>query len=145
MDTFLGVSISHAVGVCRSDEKRTVEVAVTLTNTAPADAGRKFPGTMTGGDRYGITPGHIGTTVAVSAPGGAFVGGVTVDGAPAAQVHAEDAGFTVSAYSVDLAPGQSTTLAFRFDTQSTTDITPTILHTPMVTAPQVTAGTLVCG
>lgn len=145
MDTFLTTEISSGAGACRSDGKRTVEVAVTLTSTAPADAARRFPDTMTGGDRYGISPGHIGTTVAVSAPPGAFVGGVTRDGALVGQVHAEDAGFTVSAYSVDLAPGETTTLVFRFDSSSTTDIAPTILHTPMLTPPAITTRKVDCG
>jgi hypothetical protein len=145
MDSFLATEISSGVGACRSDGKRTVEVAVKLTSTAPADAGRRFPDTMTGGDRYGIVPGHIGTTVAVSAPPGAFVGGVTRDGALVGQVDAEDAGFMVSAYSVDLAPGESTTLVFRFDTSNTTDITPTILHTPMLTPPDITTREVDCG
>jgi hypothetical protein len=145
MDTFLDVAIAGGVGVCRSDGRGTVEITVTLKNTAPADAGRRFPVLMTGGGNFGITPGHIGTTVSVSAPPKTFVGGVTVDGEQAAQVDAEDAGFVVSAYSVDLAPGESTILTYRFDTKSASAVGPTILHTPLLTTPKITTREVDCG
>jgi hypothetical protein len=145
MDTLLDVAIAGGIGECRTDDRGTVEIAVTLANTAPADAGRRFPELMTGGGNFGIAPGHIGTTVSVSAPPGSFVGGVTVDGEQAAQVNVEDAGFVVSAYSVDLAPGQSTTLVFRFDTKSTTTVGPTILHTPLITDPKMSTREVDCG
>jgi len=145
MDTFLDVDFSTGVGACREDHRRTVEVTVTLTNTAPTDAGRRFPPLMTGGGNFGIPAGHIGTTVAVSAPARAFIGGVAVDGELAGQVDAEDAGFPVSAYSVDLAPGETTTLAFRFIAPDTTDITPTVLHTPLIVEPSIGTHTVDCG
>ena len=70
MDTYLQVGIDAAVGYCRADGLRDVAVTVTLTNTAPPDAGRRLPISMTGGGRYGVPAGDIGTLLAVAAPAG---------------------------------------------------------------------------
>ena len=80
MDTYLDVDIETSVAACREDERRDIAVAVTLASTAPADAGSIYPMSVTGGGTQGVPAGEIGTLVAVSAPSGTFIGGVTHDG-----------------------------------------------------------------
>ncbi|MFT4229871.1 MAG: DUF4012 domain-containing protein [Microbacterium sp.] len=134
MDSFLEVAISSGTASCRADGTPTVEVEVTLTSTAPKSA-RSFPMLMTGDGNFGVAPGHIGTTVSVSAPANTFFAGVRLDDSPVAAVDRTDGGFQVSAYTVDLAPGETKTIAFRFDVDALTPLTPEILHTPLLSEP----------
>ena len=80
MDTYLDVSIETSVAACREDKRRDITVAVTLANTAPADAGSIYPVWVTGGGSQGVPAGEIATLVAVSAPPGTFRSGVRQDG-----------------------------------------------------------------
>ncbi|WP_127818504.1 DUF4012 domain-containing protein [Microbacterium sp. CPCC 204701] len=137
MDTFLEVAIGWGVADCRADDHRDIVVSVTLANRAPADAASVFPPSMTGGGWYGVRPGDIATNVAVSAPAGSFLAGVSVGNSASGSAEAQDAGFPVAAARVDLAPGESTTVDFRFVSADPGDLTPVILHTPMLQSPDI--------
>ncbi|MFT4220304.1 MAG: DUF4012 domain-containing protein [Microbacterium sp.] len=145
MDTFLDVSIAGSSGRCEAGGSELVEVSVTLKNTAPAQAGKLFPTSVTGGGQFGTKPGDIATSVAVSGPSSAFFGAVTVDGKAVGPVQRNDNGFMVSATQVTVAPGESTTVAFRFATVATEPRSPTILHTPLISEPKLAEGELACG
>jgi hypothetical protein len=139
MDSFLDVSIATGVASCRSDGRRDIRLSVTLTSRAPADAGTALPPRMTGDGASGVPAGIISTLVAVSAPSGTFVGGVTSAGAHVDSVSSEDeAGFIVSQSQSDLAPGTSQTLEFRFVAAEPGLVSPTILHTPLLGEPEIT-------
>jgi len=132
MDSSLAVELGAVAGSCRPDGRPEVAVQVRLTNEAPADAGEKWPFSMTGSGRWGVTAGHIATAVAVAAPTGWFFGGTTADGELQASVDVEDGGFPTSATEVTLAPGESTLLEARFVAPDDAAVTPHLLHTPLL-------------
>jgi hypothetical protein len=144
MDSLLDVDIHWGVARCREDGHRDVVVSVTLTNRAPADAGSVYPASMTGGGAYGTAPGVIATNVSVSAPQGAYFGGVSRDGEAVVSADAEDAGFPVAATRVDVAPGESATMDFRFLSADARELRPTILHTPLLTQPEIEEASIGC-
>ena len=139
MDSALEVKLGSAVGTCRADEQPQVAVRVRLTNTAPADAGTAWPASMTGDGHWGVPPGQIGTAVAVSAPKGWFFGGTTVDGDRVATIDVADAGVPTSAVEVTLEPGESADVEMRFVAPTRDAVEPTLLHTPLLRAPETTA------
>lgn len=145
MDNFLEVSPSIGSAVCRADGLSDVEVRVALTNTAPADV-VNLPTAMTGGGLFGVTPGDISTVLTVSAPAGSFQGAVTVGGEAENAAVLEDAGFPVSATTpVVLGPGESTEVVFRFTSASADPVDPVLLHTPLLSSPEIGALTPACG
>lgn len=144
MDTFLKVGIDTQVRACRADGLRDVIVAVTLKNSAPADAGSAFAVSMTGGGHLGVPAGGIGTLVAVAAPPGTFVGGVRQDDALVRSISGDFDGYPVTQSRVQLSPGQSVTLDFQFTSAKPRDIDPHILTTPLINAPRITQSTGTC-
>lgn len=132
MDSSLAVELGAVSGSCRADGRPEVAVQVRLTNEAPADAGEKWPFSMTGSGRWGVTAGHIATAVAVAAPSGWFFGGTSVDGDLTASVDVEDGGFPTSATEVTLAPGASTVIEYRFVAPDEAEVSPLLLHTPLL-------------
>src|SRR5690606_829618 len=97
-----------------------------------ADAGERWPVSMTGGGHWGVTAGHMATTVTVAAPPGWFFAGTTADGARLSSVDVEDAGFPSSASEVTLAPGESSTIDVRFVAPDASPVSPGLLHTPLL-------------
>lgn len=145
MDSVLSVAMGASTGSCRADDQPEVAVRVRLTNDAPANAGTAWPASMTGAGNLGVPAGQIATTVAVAAPEGWFFGGTTIDGVRQASVDVEDGGFPTSATEVALAPGESAEIEIRFVAPSRTAPTPSLLHTPMLRAPQaLDAAELAC-
>lgn len=133
MDTSLTVAMSAAAATCRADDRPEVAVRVVLTNDAPAEA-VDWPFSMTGSGRWGVEAGSIATAVAVAAPAGWFAGGTTIDGRRAGSIDVEDGGFPTSATEVTLAPGESAEIEVRFTAPTTADVTPALLHTPLLRA-----------
>ncbi|KQZ84204.1 hypothetical protein ASD56_09365 [Microbacterium sp. Root166] len=143
MDSFLDVTITSGSEECRPDGHRDVVVAVTLASDAPADAAG-FPASMTGGGHFGTAVGDIATNVSVSAPLGSFFGGVAIGGELVPAVEVEDAGFPVTAVRVDLSPGETVTVEFRFVAADPGEVSPVILHTPLLSKPDVTSAAVTC-
>lgn len=144
MDTYLDVTIDASVAACREDKRRDIAVAVTLTNTAPADAGSIYPAWLTGGGTQGVPAGEIGTLVAVSAPPGTFRSGVRQDGELVYSANGEGDSFVVNQSRLDLAPGDSETLVFHFIAALPGGLEPQILHTPLLRPPHVTVTDVGC-
>lgn len=145
MDSSLAVELGSVTGSCRADGRPEVSVQVRLTNEAPADAGEKWPFSMTGSGRWGVPAGHIATAVAVAAPEGWFFGGTTVDGERRASVDVEDGGFPTSATEVELAPGESALIDVRFVSPDTVEREPALLHTPLLyPAEEIRLSSLTC-
>ena len=136
MDSELSVGLGLAVGSCRADEQPQVAVRVELSNDAPLEAGSAWPTSMTGGGRWGVPPGDIGTAVAVAAPPGWFFGGTTVDGTRRASVDVADSGHPTSAVEVTLRPGESAEVEIRFVAPTRDTVTPQLLHTPLLQGPE---------
>lgn len=145
MGPYLDVDLAIGETVCREDGRPDSLVSVTLTSTAPATAATSLPLSVTGGGEWGTPAGDISTSVAVAAPTGWFVGAVAVDGEAVGAASATDSDHPVAATTVDLHPGDSATLTFRFTAGEAGDVTPELLHTPLLTNPTVSAIEPDCG
>jgi hypothetical protein len=110
MDYYLSTGIEAVTAVCRADGTPSSRIAVTLTNTASADAGATLPAYVTGAGWSGVTPGSIRTRVAVYGAEGGLLAATTSAGADYATIAGTDAGRPVSVFTVDLAPGESRTV-----------------------------------
>jgi len=146
MGSFLHVDIATGVAVCRADGRPEVEVQLTMRSSAPPDAAQVLPISISGGGMWGTPWGDIATNVSVAAPSGWFIGTVRRDGEPEPAVDAVEGGFPTSLARMNLSPGDVSTLAFRFIAPEPREVSPSVLHTPMLHEPQVTAGLAVeCG
>jgi hypothetical protein len=114
MDTYLDISTGVGQSGCREDGRPTFAVDVTLTNTAPADAGVTLPFYVTGGGLFGVPPGNVKTIVSLYGTADLQNLGLTQDGQVVPYHPASDDGYQVSSLGVELSPGQSTVLQFRW-------------------------------
>ena len=114
MSAYLDVELSAGSVMCRNDGRRNAAVSVTLTNTAPADAASSLPAYVTGGGRFGVSPGNVRTSIHVYGPPGAYNLGVESGGELIPYHPTSDSGYTLSGVDVELAPGQSATYTFGF-------------------------------
>ncbi len=111
MDYYLTTHVEAGTAVCRADGTPSTRVTVTLTNTAPADAGTALPAYVTGDGTYGVEPGTIRTRVAVYGAEGGLLVATTSGSAAYPTIAGTDQGRPVSLFTVDLAPGQSKTVS----------------------------------
>ena len=123
MDSFLGVALSAET----SCEGESV-VRVTLTNTADAALVETYPTSMTGGGLCGTGIGDIGTTVTVAAPAGSAFGGATGEEGRLPSVDVMADGHPSTTVRVNISPGQTESVEFRF-TAAPTGL-PVLVHTP---------------
>ena len=144
IDRFLSTTIVAGSVQCRADGHRDITVTVTLQSTAPADAGTRFPTSVTGGGFFGTPAGLIRTLVSVSAPANGSVSSVTVDGKVTSAPSVIEAGFPTTTATILLKPGAKKSVEFRFIAGATGDVTPTILHTPMMNDPIISLKTPAC-
>jgi len=135
MDTYLDVKLGVAQVTCRKDRRPSYGVMVKLTNTAPRDAATSLPAYVTGGGDFGVPPGNVKTVVMVYGVRGMENLGVVRDDAVVGSHPTTDSGYPVSGITVELAPGQTSTLHFAwlgkkpFTGVSVTQATPAInLH-----------------
>jgi hypothetical protein len=131
MDYYLRSSVDIASGQCRSDDRPNFDVSVSLKSTAPLDAATSLPSYVTGRYAFGVAPGRVRTNVYVYAPAGAQVFSVQVNGKESAFVSAPLDGHPVVGVVVELAPGQSDTVKFRFVAKAGAPTSVTLQHTPM--------------
>lgn len=113
---------------------------ITLTNTAPQDAGSSLPDYVTGGGTYGVTPGHVRTNVIAYGPSQARAQAVRVNGESSALGSFTHANRPVGVIRVDLAPGQTTSIEIDFSkvvqsSPAQLDVTPTVQKTSEVILP----------
>ncbi|MGW8484280.1 DUF4012 domain-containing protein [Microbacterium sp. NPDC055903] len=143
MDFYADATISTAVGVCSGEP--TTQVTVTWTNGAPADAASSLPGYVTGDGAYDVPPGSTRTLIAVYGPQGALPSHIDRDGSeePVQTATVDDR--TVIQHSVELAPGESTTITVRFTGEGAGERLTETAITPMVRAPETTRAELRCG
>jgi hypothetical protein len=144
LDSFMATEITSGVAECRADGRPEVVVTVTVSSAVPADVEARFPRSMTGGGVYGVALGDIGMVISVSAPSGTYFGGVRKDGELMVSTSGEDAGYPVGLARVNLQPGEVNTLEFRFVTDATRELTPVIVHTPLLEQPTVATATPGC-
>ncbi|UVJ38743.1 DUF4012 domain-containing protein [Arthrobacter sp. CJ23] len=114
---------------CVADGYRQVTVRVTSTNTAPADAATSLPEYVTGGGAFGVPAGTVRTNVVAYGPAQARVETTLRDGGQVpfgAQLHGDR---PVGTLTVELAPGQSSTVDFNFS-RIVQHTEPTVVATP---------------
>jgi hypothetical protein len=144
MDYYLRERYGTGGVVCRADGRPTWEIEVTLTNAAPADAGKSLPEYVTGGGAFGVPPGSVKTQVNVYAPPSGIFAKAWLDGAPL-DVHRDmDAGHPVAQTQTLLAPGQSATLRFQFLGAPGAEAKPDLVSTPTVNNFQTSDLSLTC-
>ncbi|GER23138.1 hypothetical protein NCCP1664_16340 [Zafaria cholistanensis] len=115
---------------CDADGTPRDAVEVTLTNTAPPNAGQVLPRYVTGGGVFGVKEGNVRTNVVIYGPAEALVDEAKVDGKAARFGSYFHGGRPVAVLTVNLAPGASTTVTAGF-LNSTRDVPP--LHiTPTI-------------
>jgi hypothetical protein len=114
MGAYLDSKVDLGQVTCRKDKRPSYGVSVTLSNTAPADAATALSDYVTGAGLYGVTPGNVRTVISVYGAPGMENLGMTRDGVAVAYHPATDSGYPVSATTVELVPGQTTVLHFRF-------------------------------
>lgn len=144
MDYYLDVNTSVGAVTCRKDGRRNIAIQVTITNTAPADAGTSLPAYITGDGTYGVTPGNIRTLLTAYGSPEMINLGVSRDGASLEAHSASDSGRPVSQISAELAPGESATYTFAF-LGSTEEVIPNDLQlTPIVNMNETSELALTC-
>lgn len=126
--------------LCKADGYDQYKVVVTLTNTAPEDAGTALPSAVTGGGRFGTPPGSVQTNVVVYGPALSQVDTVFQDGAKVSFGSHLDGERPVGTMTTQLAPGQSTKVEIAFQnvvqhSQPELVVTPTIQHLDDVVQP----------
>ncbi|MCU1404850.1 MAG: hypothetical protein JWQ43_1153 [Glaciihabitans sp.] len=131
MDYYLNASIGIASAVCRQDERPNFEVQVKLKSTAPADAATSLPAYVTGSGFRDISPGNISTNVYVYAPEGSVPYSVTVDGQEYVFVASTHDSHSVAGITVELTPGQSSTVSMKFVGLAGASDAVVLQHTPM--------------
>jgi hypothetical protein len=136
MDYYLNSSIAIASATCRNDQRPNFEVRTSLTSSAPADAASALTSYVTGGGVYGVTPGNIRTNVFVYAPDGSVPYSVTIDGQEYSFVAADDGKHSIAGVTVELAPGQTSTVAMKFVGEVTSAEAVALQHTPLASEVQ---------
>lgn len=114
MGRYLLTQVDMGQVTCRDDRRPEYQVTLSLTNSAPLNASTTFSRLVTGGGVFGVAPGHIKTIVSAFGPPSVMSMGMTKDGGSAPFHPTTLDGYPVSAISVELAPGQSTVLRFRW-------------------------------
>jgi hypothetical protein len=144
MGYFLQPAITVERTACRPDGSQAMDVSVTLTSTAPADAAG-LPDYLTGRKAGIAPPGEIWTNLMVYAPtGGAIVSNAVSTGEAGlfAQVHD---GLTVGARTVKLAPGGSFRLDLKIVSGPDQPGAPVVRSTPTVLGPAPVVTASPCG
>jgi hypothetical protein len=154
MGYYLQQSVDLAQAVCPADGLRHVRVTVTLTNTAPANAGRTLPAYVTGLSIY-TKPGNMLLTSTVYAPPGYTVVAVSNGAKDFVPVYkgmsglpvkiGSDGDYPVGQTPVYLAPTQSRTVTYDFVAKDLAQRTLTAQVSPVIAPTKVTESKLDCG
>ncbi len=110
MDYYLRYEVKVVPESCAADGAQTMQVTVTMTSTAPADAA-SLPVSVIG-PGYGARPGFIRTNAMLYAPSGGQIREPTIDGRRSISATLTHDGRRVTVQTIDLAPGQSHVLRF---------------------------------
>ena len=139
MADYLDIAIDTRTIACRGDGIAEVAVTLTMASRAPADVA-SLPVSVTGGGRFGVGVGDIGTNVTVTAPAGSYVGAVDVKGEPYPAPTAIDVDRAASTARVNLSPDEVNVLEFRFLIPRSGADSLAIVHTPLMSPAEVRIG-----
>ncbi|MGV8881647.1 MAG: DUF4012 domain-containing protein [Rhodoglobus sp.] len=143
MDFYLDRAITVEQAVCRNDGLMTAVVAVTLTNTAPADAATSLPPYVTANGLFGVPPGNIRTITNVYGPQDAINQGATGD-REIGVLTTMDSGFPVSAVELELAPGESATVRYTMLLNASPNARLSVRTTPGINLIETEEGSRTC-
>jgi hypothetical protein len=114
MDPYLTTSVKWGFAeACRNDGRATAVFEVTMSNTAPENAGETFPPSVTGAGAHGTPAGNIRTAVIMYGARDGVWGQALLDGQGSPVFTVTTSQFATATHLVELAPGQSTQLTFR--------------------------------
>ncbi|WP_194764694.1 DUF4012 domain-containing protein [Microbacterium sp. UFMG61] len=142
MDYYADAAISTSVGVC--DGEPTTRVRVTWTNSVTAEEAGSLTPYVTGGGFYGVPPGSLRTLVTVYGPEGAIPSRIDRDGDEEPVQTALLGERTAVQHDVELAPGESTTITVDYTGQGAGERLTEVVHTPLITDPDITRDELRC-
>jgi hypothetical protein len=130
MDYYIKRTV-QLVKECSSDDYGQIKVRITSTNSAPLDAANSLPAYVTGGGSSGVPPGTVQTNVIAYGPVQANVETAMVDGKKADFAAHRHSNRPVGSVTVNLAPGQSSTVELTFGkivqhTEPNLVVTPTV-------------------
>ncbi|MBO1267713.1 DUF4012 domain-containing protein [Arthrobacter cavernae] len=130
MDYYVKRSV-QLIQTCTPDGASGYTAKVTLTNSAPLDAGTSLPKYVTGDGNWGVKPGNVRTVVAVYGPAESELSEASLNGQPAPVGSFRQLERPVGTMTVQLAPGESATTEVSFDQVSRFEapqltVTPTI-------------------
>jgi hypothetical protein len=137
---------AQLVQTCTADGGSAVTLRVTMSNTAPADAGASLPKYVTGQGVFGVKPGRVRTNVIAYGPGRSLLEKARVGGGPAQLSSFRQDQRPVAVLTTEIGPGESQTVEIDFSRvaqQARLDlnVTPTIQSTEDVVQPPVRADT----
>jgi hypothetical protein len=144
MASFLDIRIGSGSVACREDGRPFQDLEITITNTAPADAGTSLPWYVTGGGQFGITPGHARYIVAFYGAAGSQFVSIDRGGEDVTSRSAVDFGLPVVLSTIELAPGETISLHARFLAPEDGSTSPEVELTPGVHQPEITGLDLEC-
>ncbi|MBB5642414.1 DUF4012 domain-containing protein [Cryobacterium roopkundense] len=144
MDPYLDVQIGLGEVTCREDERPYYAVDVTLTSTAPPNAGEVLPPSVTGPGTFGVVKGNVKTLILVYGPPGSENMGVARGGEAVPYHPAAHMGYSVSQLGVELAPGESVTTRFHLLGGSAEHGALEAVSTPLITTNPVADVDLSC-
>lgn len=133
MSTYLSTVVEPTMQVCRVDGLAELELTLTMTNTAPADAASTLPSYVTGGGAFGTLPGNIRTQVLLYGPEPSFWEPAVRDGQTLNAFTVIESASLVQTFEVTLAPGESTTFVLRNQVAAGANVAPELLATPLPT------------
>lgn len=108
--------------MCGGQEGNQTSVRVRISNEAPADAATSLPAVVTGGGNYGVPPGTTRTDVVVYGPSGSKLQTVSRDGLPANFAPHFHGGRPVGLVTLQLLPGETSTIEFNFQNDPSSEI-----------------------
>jgi Protein of unknown function (DUF4012) len=142
MGYYLDLKVAAKAGECRPDGSRLVDLSVTLTSKAPADAAQ-LPRYLTGGGAV-VTPGETRTNVLIYAPEGGGIDSHRVNSSEEGLYSELHNGLSVGARTFTLKPGESASLDLVVRTGKGQRGTPIIRVTPTAGTPTVTVSGPTC-
>ena len=127
---YLRTDVAATSTACRPDGSQAVNVKVTLTNTAPANAA-DLPPYLTGGGNV-IPKGEVRTNVLLYAPSGGRVADVRVSSGAQGVFSQTHDGLAVVGRTVQLKPGQRIVIDYNIITGRAQPGIPVLRVTPVV-------------
>lgn len=144
MDYYLATKLAIGQKVCRNDKRSTYSVEVSLKNTVSATAVPSLGLLVTGGRYFGVPVGHVRTAVIVYGPAEVVSLSATRDGAQLSNNLAIHDGRQVATTMVELSPGESAVLRFNWLSRLPSQLTGSLVATPIIHLPETGELTVAC-